>query len=102
MKTPITYERKFEECVEDGRLFVPELAPIRYVGGYAHHWGGKYGHEFHTIEYRLAKFTYCAEDKKTCESEWFGFEVGGSVSPKAIYKCKHGIYSFGIVSANKN
>lgn len=100
MKKPIVYEREYDECVVDGHLDVPELAPVRYVGGYAHHWGGKYAHEFHTIEYQLARFSHCPENKKGCESVWWGFEIGGSISPVAIYKCKHGTYSYGIVSSN--
>jgi hypothetical protein len=94
------YERVFEECVMDGHLVVPELEQ-RYVHGYSLNFKGKYGEEVHEVEYQIAKFNDCVDEVEGCESEWVGFKIGGAVSPVAIYKCKHGENSNGLVVSHK-
>ncbi len=100
-KSPITYLRAFEDCIIDGYLVAKELKGIHYVAGYAHHWAGKYTEEFHTIEYRITEYQDCTGGKQGCKAKWVGFEIGGSVSPQAIYECNHGRHTFGLVSKNR-
>lgn len=96
------FERKYEACVEDGILKVPELKGIEYVSGYSHSFDTSLsgGDEHITTEFRLRKDYLCHAKKKNCKSEWFGFSLGGSIEPKAFYQCKHGVEHFGLVVKN--
>lgn len=92
-KQPKLYIRSWEKCTEDEILKVPELES-EYVEGYENYVKGN---RYFSVEHRLTKTSCCSEYVKNCRSNWYGFEIGGAVSPKAVYKCEHGIHSFGLV-----
>lgn len=90
----IEYLRSFDEATMDGALSVPEL-PEEYVAGYGSYW--KDHHIAVHEETRLTPTRPCPEEKQRCEAPFIGFAIGGAVSPRALYQCKHGQYSFGLV-----
>lgn len=92
-------KKRYAECVKDGVLSIPELG-CKFVAGYCSSWNAKKKKHIEVESRVNERTTYgCARSVKGCRGKFIGYDYGGfpRQGPWALYRCRHGIDTFGLI-----